>query len=89
MAKLIDDCAEFVAWNLNDMVNVPLDMNNISQNALKKIASLVSLAELDNFRDPRDCLQSKLFMNKFQDLISSEDSQFHLCMFCHQLFTNQ
>jgi|JI9StandDraft_1071089.scaffolds.fasta_scaffold147939_2 hypothetical protein len=52
MARLIDDCAAFISKNLNDMVNVPLDMSHITPASMKKISNLVSLYDLDNFKDP-------------------------------------
>lgn len=83
MSALIDDCALFISQNLNEMVNVPIDMSNISTESMKKISKLVSLKDLDNFKDPRDCLQSKIFMNKFYDLISEENNTFNLCIYCN------
>jgi hypothetical protein len=47
------------------MVNVPLDMSHITPSSMKKISQLVTIYDLDNFKDPRDCLLSKIFMNKF------------------------
>lgn len=83
MSALIDDCAVFISQNLNEMVNVPIDMSNISSESMKKISKLVSLRDLDNFKDPRDCLQSKIFMNKFYDLINDEKNTFNLCIYCN------
>lgn len=89
MSSLIDDCALFISQNLNDMVNVPNDMSNISTESMKKISQLVSLWDLDNFKDPWDCLQSKIFMNKFYDLINDETNSFNLCVYCNQLYTDK
>lgn len=83
MNSLIDDCSHFISQNLNDMVNVPIDMSNISSESMKKISMLVSLKDLDNFKDPRDCLQSKIFMNKFYELINYPSNLFNLCIYCN------
>jgi hypothetical protein len=56
MKNLIEECSGYIAKNLNEMATIPLDMSNISPGAQKKIASQVSLADLDGFKDPRDCL---------------------------------
>lgn len=70
MEWLIVECTTFIANNLYDMVKVPLDMSNISPESMKLISNQVSLHLLDNFKDQRDCLLSKLFMNKFQDMVN-------------------
>lgn len=56
MEKLIVECTTYIANNLYDMVKVPLDMSNISVEAMKMISNQVSLQVLDNFKDQRDCL---------------------------------
>ena len=55
---------------------------------MKKISQLVSLRDLDGFKDPRDCLQSKIFMNKFYELINEDKNKFNLCIYCNQLYTD-
>lgn len=56
MRVLVEECAKFMATNLQLMTKVPLDMSNISQFAISKISENVSLSQLDSFEDRKDCL---------------------------------
>ena len=39
MEKLIIECTTYIAWNLYDMVKVPLDMSNISPESMRMISN--------------------------------------------------
>ncbi len=87
MGPLINLCTSFIARHLMEMSAVPLDMSNISAKAMKKIASEVTLEQLDNFKDPRDCLQSKLFMHKLDELMAEPGNELTRCQHCNTLMT--
>ena len=46
------------------MVRLPIDMNCLNQNLIKRIANQVTIERLDDLVDKRDKLTSKLFMKK-------------------------
>jgi hypothetical protein len=60
-----------VIENLHDVVRLPIDMNCLNQNLIKRIANQVTIERLDDLVDKRDKLTSKLFMKKLQTLLSS------------------
>lgn len=74
MKVLVQECIDFVIDNLHDVVRLPIDMNCLNQNLIKRIANQVTIERLDDLLDKRDKLTSKLFMKKLQSLINSSDS---------------
>ena len=38
MAKLVEECVNFIRENLNDVVRLPIDMNCLNANLIKKIS---------------------------------------------------
>ena len=87
MKNLIQLCTQFIAKNLNEMATVPLDMSNISPSSMKSIASQVSLLQLDQFKDPHDRLQSKIYQHKLYQFMEEPGNKLSLCRFCGQLYT--
>ena len=63
-------------------------MSCLNQTALKKISKQISLEALDACKDPRDSLQSKLFMHKLEEIMKDEANKLHRCMYCGTLFTD-
>jgi hypothetical protein len=73
MKVLVQECIDFVIDNLHDVVRLPIDMNCLNQNLIKRVANQVTIERLDDLVDKRDKLTSKLFMKKLQSLINSSD----------------
>ena len=71
MKVLVHECVEFVIENMHDVVRLPIDMNCLNQNLIKRIANQISIEKLDDLVDKRDKLTSKLFMKKLQNLIGN------------------
>lgn len=88
MARLIDDWVNFVVKNISEIVKIPIDMSCLNQTALKKISKQITLEALDACSDPRDNLQSKLFMHKLEEIMKDEGNKLHRCMYCNTLFTD-
>ena len=89
MKVLVQECIDFVIENLHDVVRLPIDMNCLNQNLIKKIASQVTIERLDDLVDKRDKLTSKLFMKKLYALINSNEGQsqssstvLNRCIYC-------
>lgn len=89
MASLIGMCTSFIAEHLPEMSSVPLDMSNISSKSMKKIAGMVSLKSLDEFKDPRDYLSSKLFMHKLDALMAEDGNQLVRCQHCNVILAEK
>lgn len=102
MKGLVQECIDFVIENLHDVVRLPIDMNCLNQNLIKRIANQVTIERLDDLVDKRDKLTSKLFMKKLQTLLSSSggavnsnDGQnqgstlLSRCIYCGTLYTSE
>ena len=88
MGQLVDDCANFVVSRISEIVRLPIDMKCLSSNITKKIAAKMEVEDIDFFRDKRDRLKSKLFMNKLEQVFENPENFLHLCSRCHTLFTD-
>ena len=87
MGRLIEDCVKFIVKNLSEIVKIPIDMSCLNQYALKSISKAVSIEELDACKDPKDSLQSRLFMHKLEEVLKEESNTLNLCIYCNTLFT--
>ena len=72
MKTLVSECVQFIKLNLSDVVRLPIDMNCLNSNLVKKISSAVSLEELINLKDKKDKLTSKIYMKKLEELTSED-----------------
>lgn len=87
MSTLVEESLEFVAQNIEQIIQLPIDMNCLNSNLVKKLASKVDLETLDAMKDKRDKLQSKLFMKKLELVFDKPENLLTRCVHCNQLFT--
>eukprot|EP00826_Nyctotherus_ovalis_P061252 TRINITY_DN8699_c0_g2_i3.p1 TRINITY_DN8699_c0_g2~~TRINITY_DN8699_c0_g2_i3.p1 ORF type:complete len:485 (+),score=134.76 TRINITY_DN8699_c0_g2_i3:536-1990(+) len=88
MPRLVESCIEFVKSNLGEVLKLPIDTNCIAPNILKKLASMIRVEELDELKDRKDKLLSKLYMKKLELLLEDETHSLLRCVYCNKLFTN-
>ena len=88
MAELVDKALSFVARNLNDIIQLPIDMNCVNSALQKRLAAKMSLPDLNDLYDKKDKLKSKLFMKKLEQLFEEEHNMLNRCVNCGELFTN-
>lgn len=88
MPRLVESCVEFVKSNLGEVLKLPIDTNCIAPNILKKLASMIRVEELDELKDRKDKLLSKLYMKKLELLLEDENHSLLRCVYCNKLFTN-
>ena len=88
MAHLVEESVKFVAKNLSEIISLPIDMNCMNSTLIKKLASLIPLEELDQMKDKKDKLTSKLYMKKLELLFEDEANMLHRCVYCDSLYTN-
>lgn len=74
MAELVGECIEYVIKSLSDVVRLPIDMNCLNGNLIKRIAEAVTIEKLDDLLDKRDKLCSKLFQKKLYMLLQIDSS---------------
>lgn len=87
MPKLIDECIQFVRNNINDVKNLRLDMNCISDNTLKKLALSINLEELDEIEDKKNKLLTRIYTKKLTILLDDDNNNLSRCIYCNKLFT--
>ena len=74
--------------NLNEIIQLPIDMNCMNSALVKRLAGKLSLYELNDLQDKKDKLTSKLFMKKLEFLFEEEHNMLHRCVNCNSLYTN-
>ncbi|CAG9324974.1 unnamed protein product [Blepharisma stoltei] len=89
MQTLVSECLEFVSRNLEEVVKLPIDMSCLNQGLLKQLARLANPEQLDDIKDRKDKLVSKLFMKKIEEIMEDENNNFNRCVYCNKLFTNE
>jgi hypothetical protein len=62
-------------------------MNCLNSALVKKLASAISLEDLNVLKDKKDKLTSKLYMKKLEILFEDEQSMLNRCVYCNSLFT--
>ncbi len=64
ISTLVDDSLLYISRNLNEILKLPLDMNCINDHLTCKLASLLSIDQIEQLTDRKDKFQSWLFMKK-------------------------
>ena len=88
MAELVEEALQFVAKNINEIIQLPIDMNCMNSALIKRLAGKLSLYELNMLQDKKDKLTSKLFMKKLEYLFEEEYNMLHRCVNCGALYTS-
>ena len=88
MAELVEEALIYVANNLNDIIQLPIDMNCMNTTLVKRLAGKISLYELNDLQDKKDKLTSKIFMKKLEYLFEEEHNMLNRCVNCSALYTS-
>lgn len=88
MKELVDEALGFVAKNLNEIIQLPIDMNCMNSVLVKRLAGKLTLYELNDLEDKKDKLTSKLFMKKLEFLFEEEHNMLNRCVNCNSLYSN-
>ena len=88
MKGLVEEALSYIAKNLNDIIQLPIDMNCMNSALVKRLAGKLSLYELNDLQDKKDKLKNKLFMKKLEFLFEEEHNMLNRCVACSSLFTN-
>ncbi|KAJ3037695.1 hypothetical protein HDV00_001417 [Rhizophlyctis rosea] len=70
MAALEDVSLKYVHDNINEIIKVPIDMGCINKVLMVKLAQLFTLDDMAKIQDPRDKIQSRLYLHKLSDTLS-------------------
>jgi hypothetical protein len=72
MAHLVEESTLFVAANIHEIISLPIDMNCLNSNLVKKLAENISIDDLNILKDKKDKLTSKLYMKKLELMFEDE-----------------
>lgn len=89
MQSLVNECLEFMVKNLEEVVKLPIDMSCLNPNLLKQLARMTTPEALDDVKDRKDKLVSKLFMKKLEELLEDDANTLNRCVYCNKLYTNE
>ena len=68
MAGLVEESLVYVSVNLQEILQLPIDMNCMNSSLVKRLAGKVEIEKLDTLKDKKDKLKSKIFMKKLEIL---------------------
>lgn len=88
MQELVGQCLEFVAHNLEEVVKLPIDMSCLNQGLLKQLSKFITPEQLDEVKDRKDKLVSKVYMKKLEELLEDEGNTLNRCVYCNSLYTS-
>ena len=63
-------------------------MNCMNSTLVKRLAGKITLYELNDLRDKKDKLTSKLYMKKLEYLFEEEHNMLNRCVACNALYSN-
>ena len=82
MAGLVEESLVYVNENLQEILQLPIDMNCMNSSLVKRLAGKVEIEELDKLQDKKDKLKSKLFMKKLEILFQDNQNMLQRCAHC-------
>jgi hypothetical protein len=78
MPDLVDKCIKYMIDNMNQILQIPCNMNTINDKLITKIGAFIKIHSLDELIDKKDKFKAKLFMKKIEFLfdVAKFKSQF-------------
>lgn len=63
---------EYVCEHINEILQLPIDMNCMNSEVVKRLARIIPIETLLNLKDKKDKLMSKLYMKKLEVIFEDE-----------------
>ena len=86
MRPLVKECLIYFHAHINEIIKIPLDMNCIGADLLTRLARRFTVEELDDVRDRKDKVLSKLYMRKTEQLLAAK--HVHRCRHCRRVYSS-
>jgi len=86
MEDLLNLCTRFFSDHVQEIIKMPIDMSCISNNVQKRIAEHIHIDVLEELKDKKDKLRSKLYTKRLEILLLDELNQISKCCYCNNLF---
>ena len=74
MPGLVEACIQFISENASAVLAVHSSAECLNQEAVDRLASLLSSGEIEAIQDPKDLLQDRLFASKLRILMDPQSS---------------
>eukprot|EP00397_Hematodinium_sp_SG-2012_P043289 GEMP01048096.1.p1 GENE.GEMP01048096.1~~GEMP01048096.1.p1 ORF type:complete len:496 (-),score=80.81 GEMP01048096.1:82-1569(-) len=87
MTELLQHCLAFMKEAINQVLRLPIDLNCISTDVVRRLAKKLTDGEIEQLRDKKDKLQSRLYECKTQQLI--REYSISRCTFCQKVFSQR
>lgn len=84
---LVKECLTHFVANIQDIAKQTCDMGCINSQIIREIAKNVHLDILDQLKERKDKLVSRLFMKKLELLLEKDKNYLLKCAYCNELFT--
>lgn len=86
MGKLVQTTLRFVHDRLQQIIKLPIDLDCINSKLMTKLAKLFTCDELDQIRDKRDKIISRLYQKKLEQFLSEEGYTLAFCQHCKKVY---
>lgn len=73
MGRLVDECLAFMKRSINQVLRLPVDLTCLSTELVRRLAKLFTEEELEQVRDRRDRLASRLYAHKLEELYNGDE----------------
>ena len=84
---LVSECLKFFVQNAEEISTLPVDMACINSQMVREIAKQLSVDRLENLKERRDKLVSRLFMKKLELMLEKDKHYLNKCAYCSAMFT--
>jgi hypothetical protein len=91
MDDLVQSTIDFVREKLQEIINLPIELDCMNEHLIEQLAQKFSDEELENIRDRKDKIVGRLFQKKIEQLLTRDDGANTLlrCSVCDKLYTNK
>jgi len=86
MGKLVQTTLKFVHDRLQQIIKLPIELDCINNKLMTKLAKLFTCEELDQIRDKRDKIISRLYMKKVEQYLSEQGYALAFCQQCKKVY---
>ena len=85
--RLVKECVDYFVANMEELSKVQVDMSCINSMIIREMAKNLKIDRLDNLKERKDKLVSRLFMKKLELLLEKDKNYLNKCAYCSRLFT--
>ena len=88
MQALVDECIRYFKEHITSILQLTVDMSCLSTYVLGKLSQFVDFTLLDDIKERRDKLISKLYTKRIEQIFEDETKSLKKCVYCNSLFNS-